>query len=51
MTRLHVTIYNEISLDGRIEGFDSDLGRCYRLSFGGAAAGAAGTVGSTRVQR
>jgi 2,5-diamino-6-(ribosylamino)-4(3H)-pyrimidinone 5'-phosphate reductase len=33
MTRLHVTIYNEISLDGRIEGFDSDLGRYYRLGF------------------
>jgi 2,5-diamino-6-(ribosylamino)-4(3H)-pyrimidinone 5'-phosphate reductase len=28
-----VTIYNEISLDGRIEGFDQDVGRYYRLGF------------------
>jgi hypothetical protein len=28
---------NEISLDGRIEGFDQDVGRYYRLGFGGAA--------------
>jgi 2,5-diamino-6-(ribosylamino)-4(3H)-pyrimidinone 5'-phosphate reductase len=28
-----VTIYNEISLDGRIEGFDQDAGRYYRLGF------------------
>jgi 2,5-diamino-6-(ribosylamino)-4(3H)-pyrimidinone 5'-phosphate reductase len=33
MTRPHVTIYNEISLDGRIEGFDQDAGRYYRLGF------------------
>jgi 2,5-diamino-6-(ribosylamino)-4(3H)-pyrimidinone 5'-phosphate reductase len=33
MTRPRVTIYNEISLDGRIEGFDQDVGRYYRLGF------------------
>lgn len=33
MTRPRVTIYNEISLDGRIEGFDQDAGRYYRLGF------------------
>jgi hypothetical protein len=37
MTRPHVTIYIEISLDGQIEGFDSDLGRYYGWGFGGAA--------------
>jgi 2,5-diamino-6-(ribosylamino)-4(3H)-pyrimidinone 5'-phosphate reductase len=33
MTRPRVTIYNETSLDGRIEGFDQDAGRYYRLGF------------------
>jgi 2,5-diamino-6-(ribosylamino)-4(3H)-pyrimidinone 5'-phosphate reductase len=33
MARPRVTIYNEISLDGRIEGFDQDVGRYYRLGF------------------
>jgi 2,5-diamino-6-(ribosylamino)-4(3H)-pyrimidinone 5'-phosphate reductase len=33
MTRPRVTIYNEISLDGRINGFDQDVGRYYRLGF------------------
>jgi 2,5-diamino-6-(ribosylamino)-4(3H)-pyrimidinone 5'-phosphate reductase len=33
MPRPRVTIYNEISLDGRIEGFHSDVGRYYRLGF------------------
>ena len=33
MKRPRVTIYNEISLDGRIEGFDQDVGRYYRLGF------------------
>jgi 2,5-diamino-6-(ribosylamino)-4(3H)-pyrimidinone 5'-phosphate reductase len=33
MTRPRVTIYNEISLDGRIEGFNQDVGRYYRLGF------------------
>ena len=33
MTRPRLTIYNEISLDGRIEGFDQDVGRYYRLGF------------------
>ncbi len=28
-----VTLYNEISLDGRIEGLQMDVGRFYRLSF------------------
>ena len=33
MARPRVTIYNEISLDGRIEGFDQDVGRYYLLGF------------------
>jgi 2,5-diamino-6-(ribosylamino)-4(3H)-pyrimidinone 5'-phosphate reductase len=33
MTRPRVTIYNEISLDGRIDGFDQDAGRYYKLGF------------------
>jgi 2,5-diamino-6-(ribosylamino)-4(3H)-pyrimidinone 5'-phosphate reductase len=33
MARPRVTIYNEIGLDGRIEGFDQDVGRYYRLGF------------------
>lgn len=33
MTRPHVTIYNEVSVDGRIEGFATDAGRYYRLGF------------------
>jgi 2,5-diamino-6-(ribosylamino)-4(3H)-pyrimidinone 5'-phosphate reductase len=33
MTRPRVTIYNEISLDARIEGLDQDVGRYYRLGF------------------
>jgi 2,5-diamino-6-(ribosylamino)-4(3H)-pyrimidinone 5'-phosphate reductase len=33
MTRPRLTIYNEISLDGRIEGFDLDVSRYYRLGF------------------
>jgi 2,5-diamino-6-(ribosylamino)-4(3H)-pyrimidinone 5'-phosphate reductase len=33
MPRPRVTIYNEISLDARIEGFDQDVGRYYRVRF------------------
>jgi 2,5-diamino-6-(ribosylamino)-4(3H)-pyrimidinone 5'-phosphate reductase len=33
MTHPRLTIYNEISLDGRIEGFDQDVSRYYRLGF------------------
>lgn len=33
MARPRVTIYNEISIDGRIEGFDMDAGRYYQRGF------------------
>jgi len=33
MARPRLTIYNEISLDGRVEGFETDVGRYYRLGF------------------
>ncbi|HKX13700.1 MAG TPA: dihydrofolate reductase family protein [Propionibacteriaceae bacterium] len=33
MARPRLTIYNEISLDGRVEGFEQDVGRYYRLGF------------------
>jgi 2,5-diamino-6-(ribosylamino)-4(3H)-pyrimidinone 5'-phosphate reductase len=33
ITRPRLAIYNEISLDGRIEGFDQDASRYYQLCF------------------
>ena len=33
MTRPRLTIYNEITVDGRIEGFDQEPGRYYRLGY------------------
>lgn len=33
MTRPHVVIYNEVSIDGRVVGFDTDPSRYYRLGF------------------
>jgi len=31
MARPHLTIYNETSIDGRVEGFETEAGRYYRL--------------------
>ena len=33
MTRPHVVVYNEVSIDGRVVGFDTDPSRYYRLGF------------------
>jgi 2,5-diamino-6-(ribosylamino)-4(3H)-pyrimidinone 5'-phosphate reductase len=33
MTRPHVLTYNEVSIDGRVVGFDTDPSRYYRLGF------------------
>lgn len=33
MVRPRVTVYNETSVDGRLEGFEQDAGRYYRLGF------------------
>lgn len=33
MTRPHVVTYNEVSIDGRVVGFDTDPSRYYRLGF------------------
>ena len=31
--RPRLTIYNEISIDARVQGFEQDAGRYYRLGF------------------
>jgi 2,5-diamino-6-(ribosylamino)-4(3H)-pyrimidinone 5'-phosphate reductase len=33
MARPHLTIYNETSIDGRVEGFETEAGRYYRFGF------------------